>query len=228
MLQRAFRFTARFDVREKPPRPEKDQQIGYDGKKHRGNHIIVITAGEDQKQRHRYVLHNGNAGVDIGENIITVMDAQNTSAIGEKEISDGCIEEMDEIKHVDVDVRRHLSVNEPTDERQKAKPDPEDADPDPVVKRPIKTQAGAYLLPVVPRYQFEHGTPYGGAETEFRQAQDSEDRSEKPIQPQIIRTEQPEEKRPVQEREQHLEYLIDALRDNVSFRILNKIQLHSF
>ena len=36
------------------------------------------------------------------------------------------------------------------------------------------------------------------------------------------------EERPVQEREQQLEYLMDGLRNDVSFCVFDEIQLHSF
>ena len=102
------------------------------------------------------------------------MNRQNAAAIREKEIANGCVDKMNQIEYVDVDAGRNIAMDYLTDKRQKAKPDSKDNDPNPVVECPEKLQSGTYLLPVIPRNQFEHGASYGGTEPQFRQAQDSE------------------------------------------------------
>ena len=96
----------------------------------------------------------------------------------------------------------------------------------PAVHRPVKPQVGADQRPVVVRDRLVHGTDDRGAEAQFRQRQHAEDGGEKPVQPQIRRSHQPQEKRPVQKREQQSEPPVDSAGDDVPAGVFGKIQLH--
>ncbi len=216
----------RLDLREEAAHLPDDEEVVQHRKRHGGRDVMVVVPRQDQDGEHRHVLRNGRARADVGDHVAAVVGAQHGAAVGEEEIADRRVDEMDQVEDVEVQSGRKVAVYEHAQKRQEAQAHGQYRRADPAVDRAVEPQVGAHEFPVVVRHRLVHGTHHGRAEAQFREGQHAEDGDEQSVEAQVFRSEQPEEERAVKKGEQQPHALVQHAGQNVPFRVFRKVQFH--
>ena len=161
--------------REESPRLPVDEQVAERGERHSCGDIAVVVARQQQDQEDDDILRRRDGRRDVGKDVLAVVHAQHGAPVGEEEVADGRVGEMDEKEDVEVDVRRHVAVHELPYERQDTEADAEDCRPDAPVHGAIELHVGADQRMVVLGHGLVHRAVNGRTEAEFRQREHTED-----------------------------------------------------
>ena len=58
---------------------------------------MIVVASDEQDQKHRNVLGDGDSGPDVRYDIVAVVRAKNHSAVGEEEVARRGVDEVDDV-----------------------------------------------------------------------------------------------------------------------------------
>lgn len=133
---------------------------------------------------------------------------------------------MDEIENVKIDIGGNISMNQEFKERQKTNTDSENCRADPAVNGAVEFEISANQSTVVIGNWLVQRAHHCGAEAEFRKHQNAENGTEKAIQTEIFRAEQPKKQCSVEKREQQTNAAVNGICHHITPGVSGEIQFY--
>lgn len=215
------------DVGEKPARRTRHEQIRQHREDNGRQHVVVIVARQAEDAERGRILRDRHARVDVGLHVLPLVDREENALVGEEEIAQDGVREMDEVDEPQVDVGGRRAMHELRQKRQERKAADEDEATDEAEDRAVEAEVGADRLAVVLGDRLVEGADDGLSEAEFRKRQDAEQGCEEPVQAKVFGAHPPNEERAVDERQKERQPAVDHPRDDVPLRVADHVELHA-
>ena len=155
-------------------RRRDEQHVLHNSEDNRRYNVVVVVARNEQNQEDNNVLHDGNTGADIRDDIVAVMRAENDTAVREEEVARRRVNEVNDIENVQVYVRRNRSVNKTVKKREHGKSAEENHRAHAAINGAVELEVRAEELPVVVRHRLVHRADDGRTEAKLGEHEDAE------------------------------------------------------
>lgn len=203
-----------------------NQEIIEQSSQRHHDEIRIITLHEVDHCNLRDSLHDLHQRHDIAHEVCPLECIGDGRLVDEEPITDDCIDQVQPIDHIEIYPIRHIAVNQLRQERDQAKPCQQDHRTNDAVNPAVQIQQRADSCSVIARNRLVHMIDDDAADAQLSQAQHLQDTSKEAIEAQILRTQDIDEHRPIDERHCKRDEPVQQAEYHVSLRICRAIQFH--